>query len=346
MMYVRKIVPILIAAMFVGLAFLAFGTTLQQTSKQNLTGELRVKPKPEVKNVWLFYDDNGGQTSPSTELTPNDEMTLIIELNFSDSGGYIHNLTVIFYFDGTDYSGNPVTVDSSDNPAFHATYVWDNATGNWTVSPSPSTWAIDYQNSSGPADLGVNISGLKNITLVFTPGKTARFTTLGNWTIFVEVTDQDNPDLLYGTYNQTGYDCRFYLEMSIDATAFSFGHVPPGCENVSFNYTGGINITMITNDYWNITFNATGWYDGGVLVVNFSEFNSLLVDDDPVALEATETGLNPMWIKPSGVTWGSLQPPVDDINGRILRIWLFVTLPSDIPPGHYTTTLSITTSQA
>lgn len=341
----KKKVGILIVAMFVAVALTTFQISYQQ-QRQDLTGTLQVKQPPRVENVWLFSDDNGGTTTSSTELTPYDEMTLVIELNFSDPG-YVYNLTIIFYFSGTDYDGNPINVTSPDNPAFHATYVWDNATGNWTVSPSPSTWAIDYQNSSGVADLGTQISGLRNITLVFTPGKTARFTTNGNWTIYVKVTDQDNPDLLWGENSFSGYNARFYLEMTVDATAFDFGVLPPRCENISFNYTGGINVTVIVNDYWNITFNATGWYnETGALIVNFTEFNSLLVDDDSVAEETVETGLPPMWVNQLGATWGNLRPPTDDINGITISFWLFVTLPADIPSGKYSTTLSVITSQA
>ncbi len=339
----RKIVPILLAAMFVVMGITVFNITRQD--KQNLSGELWVKRSPQITSITLYDNDNGDLSSPvpTDELTPFDEMTLVINITFPDDG-YLYSVDVVFYH-------NLVGLNAPDNTSHHATYHWDRDIGDWSVSPSGTTWDVDTQNSSVPTD---KISGDDQIILVFTPSKIARYSSTGNWVIYVKITDLDNPTLLYGESELTSRKCKFYLEMSVDSTNFGFGYVPPGCENVSFNYTGGINITVITNYYWNLKLNATGWYnDTGHLIVNFSEFDSLLADDDPTCNEtkASETGLEPVWVKPgwsdpnypSG--WFNLAPSTDDITGTLIRLYLFVTLPSDIPYGHYTTTLSIITEQ-
>jgi len=332
--YVRKITPILLVAMFIAVGLTVFKVT-HQDEKQNLDGELWVKRAPNVTDIELFDDEDGGTTTPTTELTPNDEMTIRITVEFYDPTE-IYSVVVILYHDS-------VTRDSPDDPALHATIIWSKTTGTWTLSPSPSTWQLDTDNSSVP--LGTLV-GTQYIYVVFTPGKVARYSNVGNWVIYAKVTDADNPSALYGEREEPGYNCKYYLEMTVDSTNFGFGSVPPGCTNISFNYTGGINITVISNYWWRLTLNATGWYNNtGYLTVNFSEFDSLLADDDPNAVEATDSGiLAPMWVRPVGSYWDHLDPTPD--SGTLIHLYLFVTLPSDIPYGHYTTTMSIITSQS
>lgn len=332
----RKLVGILMIAVFVGLALTTLHMVLTE-QKQDLSGYVRVKRSPIVQAIELFYDDDGGTTSPSNELTPMDEMTIRITVNFTDPG-YIYSVKVIIYY---DLAG----IDASDNASHHVTIYWSSVTGTWSLSTGGSTtWALDTQNSSVP---DYQITGVDYIYVVFTPGKITRYSSTGNWVIYANVTDQDNPNLLYGENSLTGINCRYYLEMSVDATAFNFSSVPPGAANVSMSSPRSINITVISNYWWYLQLNATGWYNKSnptQLVVNFTEFNSLLADDDPNPEEATETGLNPMWVRPSGSLWQYLSPTPE--AGTLIHLYLFVTLPSDIPYGEYITTLSVVTGQS
>lgn len=325
-----KKIGIFLIAMFAFMAITSFYLTTQ--AKQNLTGSVSVKRAPIVEAIELFDDDDGGTTIPTTELTPMDEMTIRITVNFTDPG-YIYSVKVIIFYDA-------VGVDAPDNASHHVTISWYSGGGGWSLSAGGSTtWALDTTNSSVPT---YQISGIDYIYVVFTPGKIARYSATGNWVIYANVTDSDNPNLLYGENNVTGYNCRYYLEFSVDATTFDFGKVPPGVTNASMISPSSINVTVISNYYWNLTLNATGWYNASnptQLIVDFSLFNSLLADDDPYAEEATDSGtLIPKWIKPTGTSW-QLDPTPED--GTVVHIYLFVTLPSDIPYGDYVTTLSI-----
>jgi len=332
----RKIVGILIIAVFVGLAVSALYMSLSE-QKQNLSGYVRVKRAPIIEAIELFDDDNGGTTTPASELTPMDEMTIRITVNFTDPG-YIYSVKVIIYY---DLAG----LTAPDNASHHVTIYWSSVTDTWTLSAGGSTtWALDTKNSSVPL---YQISGIDYIYVVFTPGKITRYSATGNWVIYANVTDQDNPNLLYGENSLSGLNCRYYLEMSIDAASFNFSSVPPGATNVSLAYPNAINITVISNYWWYLQLNATGWYNKSnptQLVVNFTQFNSLLADDDPNPQEVAETGLDPMWVRPSGSIWQYLDPTPE--AGTVIHLYLFVTLPSDIPYGEYITTLSVVTGRS
>lgn len=335
----KKKVGIFLVAMFVVVALTTFHISYQQ-QKQNLSGYVKVKHSPNITAIELFDDEDGGTTTPTNELTPYDEMTIRITVELIDPAE-IYSVDVVIYHNLAGFT-------APDNASHHATIHWDKNVGTWSISPSGTTWDVDGVNSSVP--LGIQ-TGTIYIYVVFTPGKIARYSATGNWVIYANVTDSDNPTLLYDESELTNLNSKYYLEMYVDAAAFDFGSVPPGCTNVSFNYTGGINITVITNYWWRLQLNATGWYNASnpsQLVVNFSLFDSILADDDPIPDELTgsETGLAPFWVKPSGSYWDSLSPPTDDIVGTVIHLYLFVTLPTDIQPGDYVTTLSIVTSQS
>jgi len=334
---VKKIVGVLLVAMFVVVALTTFYVSYQD-EKQNLSGYVKVKHSPNITAIELFDDDDRGTTTPTSELTPNDEMTIRITVDLIDPTE-IYSVDVVIYHNLAGFT-------APDNASHHATIHWDKDVGSWSISPSGTTWDVDGINSSVP--LGTQV-GTIHIYVVFTPGKIARYSATGNWVIYAKVTDTDNPTLLYDEDQLTGLNCKYYLEMHVDAVAFDFGSVPPGCTNVSFNYTGGINVSVITNYWWRLTLNATGWYNTtDDLVVDFSTFDSILADDDPIPDEApsSETGLAPFWVKPSGSYWDSLSPPTDDLIGTVIHLYLFVTLPSDIDPGDYHTTLSVITAQS
>lgn len=331
----RKIVGAVLVVVVIGLAISTLYMSLSQLS-QNLTGTVRVKRSPVITTIELFDDDNGGTTTPTSELTPMDEMTIRVTLNFQDAG-YIYSVKVIIYY-------NLVGINAPDNASHHVTLYWSSITGTWTLSAGGSTtWALDTANSRVPQ---YQISGTDYILVVFTPGKITRFSNTGNWIIYANVTDRDNPSVLYGEGSLTGLNCRYYLEMGVDATSFDFGSVPPGAANISLYSPRSINVTVISNYWWYLRFNATGWYDAttGQLVVDFAQFNSLLADDDPYPRETRETGLVPIWIRPIGSLWDYLSPTPE--AGTIIRLHLFVTLPSDIPYGTYRTTLTITTGRS
>ena len=342
--HVKKIIPIIMVVLFVGMALLVFNNT-QQQQKHDLNGHVRVKHPPNITAIELFDDEDGGTTTPTTELTPFDEMTIRVAVDLVDPAE-IYSVDVYIYH-------SLVGLSAPDNASHHATIHWDKDTGTWTISAGASvTWAVDGVNSSVP--LGLQGPGTIYIFVVFTPGKITRYSNVGNWVIGVNVTDADNPNLIYDYDELTGLDCRFYLETSVDASAFDFGTVAQGCTNVSFNYTGGINISVIVNYWWYLKLNATGWYNDSRmypenLTVNFTEFNSLLADDDDSATEAAETGLSPFWVRPtypSGIPWDHLSPPDNDNTGTVIHLYLFVSLPSDIPFGDYYTLLSIVIAQS
>lgn len=335
MILLKKLTGIILVAALVGLAISTLYISLGLS--QNLTGSVRVKRSPVITAIELFSDDNGGTTTPTNELTPIDEMTIRITVNFQDPG-YIYSVKVIIYH-------NFVGISAPDNASHHVTIFWSSVTGTWTLSAGGSTtWAIDTANSYVPTG---QISGTDYIFVVFTPGKITRYSSTGNWVIYANVTDRDNPSVLYGENSLTGLNCRYYLEMSVDATSFDFGSVPPGAANISLYSPRCINVTVISNYWWFLQFNATGWYNASnpsQLVVDFTQFNSLLADDDPNPTERTETGLSPIWIRPTDSIWNYLSPTPE--AGTIIRLYLFVTLPSDIPYGTYVTTLTITTGMS
>ena len=279
----------------------------------------------------LFSDDNGGTTTTTSTLTPQDEMTLMINVTDPDGLNTLESVEVIIYHSSVGVSG-------TDDPVFHVSITWTSS-GGWAISPNSSTWALDTVNSSVPT---TGTSGA--IFVVFTPGKATRYSSTGEWTIYAKVTDSQGQ---YGENSLTSLNVAFYAELTVTTTSFNFGLVGPGVQNASLQdpSSGYITITVIANGNFGIKITGDGWYNStDYLVVSFDSFNSLLVDDDASPVEATETNRSPFWVQSASTVvnpqWSGFSPTTE--TSVSYNLYLFVTLPSNIPPGTYHTTITIT----
>lgn len=162
-----------------------------------------------VSKVMLFEDDNGGTTTQTTQMTPGNEMTLVVEV--SDADGFDDIYGVNFYLwdscTTTQYEG-------TDTPTDHAVYLWSNGSGWQLRGPLSSTWTIDKANCFIPA---TNTSATQTLKLVFTPGIVSRYEEWPNWRISVKV--------LSWTQNESGsreisVSNAFYSKINIEGVAF------------------------------------------------------------------------------------------------------------------------------
>ncbi|MGQ4834146.1 MAG: hypothetical protein ACP6IS_09685 [Candidatus Asgardarchaeia archaeon] len=322
------------SALFIALvSVLVLSLTTYWTIAQNsgsIPGYLTVSTPPSVDAITLFSDDDGGTTTTTSTLTPQDEMTLKVDISDPDGLDTLSSIQIVLYH-------SSVGVSDSDDPALHVTITWDTTNG-WSLSPS-STWSLDTEHSSVPT---TGTSG--SIYVVFTPGKVTRYSASGEWTIYVNVTDSQGQ---YGDGSLTNLNTAFYAELSVTTTSFNFGLVGPGVQNASLQdpTSGYITITVIANGNFGIKITGDGWYNSSDdLVVNFDSFNSLLVDDDGTPVEDPETGLNPFWVRSATTVtapqWDGFSPT--DESGTSYNLYLYVTLPSNLPAGDYHTTITIT----
>lgn len=314
------------------LAVTVVGYIISQ-STQNISGTVKVSAPPSIDAITLYDDDNGGTTTSTTTLTPTNEMTLVINVSDPDGLDTLSRIKVILYHSTLS------SVGDVDDPAMHATIIWDVNNG-WNISPSPSTWSLDVDNSSVPTS---GTSG--SIFVVFTPGKVARYSSAGDWVIYVEVQETVSGVSQSTNSSLTGIGCSFYAELAVSTTTFDFGLVSSGVQNASLQNPPNISLNIISNGYFGIKITGDGWYnESGYLTVNFTEFNSLLVDDDNSPTEGTESGLSPFWVRGENVAtspqWSNFAPTSE--SGTVVVIYLFVTLPSTIDPGTYTTTITVT----
>lgn len=187
---------------------------------------------PVVGSITLFNDDNGGTTTPTTQMSPNDEMTLAVEV--SDGDGFNDIYGVNFYI----WDSTTTTKDGTNTPTDYAIYQWSNTLGWRLVGPLSSTWTIDKVNCA----VGTITPSTGTLKLVFTPGKISRYEQDKNWRISINV--QSSIQSKDGD-GQIEISNAFYSEIGIDNKEGSFTSNPAGINDNPI--TSPINANIISN---------------------------------------------------------------------------------------------------
>ncbi len=328
MLKTRVVIGVLLGILFVSAIY---GVNYLYSSTTDGTGYVTVSTPPSISNVALYDSDNGSNlVSPNSTLTPNDPMTLVFNITDPDGLNTLKNITVIFYHSSTN-------VDGSDNVNTHATFFWSVSTNSWTVSPSPSTWAVNNSLSSVPT-MGSN----GRVILVFTPGKVALYSSSGEWSIYIRVYDQQGQ---FGESTTTNFNVASYAEIHLSVNTFNFGLVSPGVVNASLTepLEGYINVTVISNWNFDLMFTSTDWLnETGYSILDVDGNKSILADDDNnPAPQFPEVGQSPFYINKTVIApqWAGYS--YTDETGTTIRLYLWVTLPSNIPPGTYHIILTV-----
>ncbi|MEW6097461.1 MAG: hypothetical protein AB1567_13220 [bacterium] len=197
---------------------------------------------PVVSSVMLFEDDDGGTTTSTTQMSPNDEMTLVVEI--SDGDGFNDIWLIYFYI----WDSKNSEMKGTDTPTDHATYYWKE--GYWDIyGPLTSTWTIDKEHCTAPATTTIS-SATQTLKLVFTPGKISRYEEDKNWKIKVEVQSYTGS---FG-YNEIEISNAYYSEIAIDNKE---GYFTSNFASTDDNpLTSPINATIISNATFTIQIKA------------------------------------------------------------------------------------------
>ncbi|GEM_PF-5314647 len=227
-------------------------------------GVYPVIAQPAVSNVSLYFDDNGGVTTPASALTPTDEETLSFQISHGSGLSALRTIDVYFYHSNISFSG-------SEEPSRRAHYTGTINSGQiaWNVDdPHDSSWGLDENNSTRTLSGGAAMI----VSLVFTPARIARFSGTTRWRCKVKITDSVGAT---NTIPQIiSLNAQEHIEVYADVSSLAFVH---GTNNAQkqplyraynqINGKGYINLLVYANvdykllsiiDHYNLT-NSAGY---------------------------------------------------------------------------------------
>jgi len=199
---------------------------------------------PQVSEIMLYEDDNGGTTTQTTQMTPNDEITLVTEI--SDGDGFEDIYSVNFYI----WDGITTTKDGADNSSNHATYQWSKLLGWRLIGTLSSTWTIDKVNCTA-ATITPSTGILK---LVFTPGKVSRQEEDKNWKISINIQSYTQSVPFDTIQAEIAVSNAYYNEIGIDKKEAFFNSNLAGTNDNPLPYS--IHVNIISNATYTLQIKA------------------------------------------------------------------------------------------
>ncbi|MDI6735101.1 MAG: hypothetical protein QME42_02745 [bacterium] len=270
---------------------------------------------PVVSKVILFEDDNGGTTTQTTQMTPGNEMTLVVEV--SDADGFKDIYGVNFYL----WDSLTTTQYAADTPTDHAVYLWSNNSGWQLRGPLSSTWTIDEANCFLPA---TNTIATQTLKLVFTPGIISRYEEEANWKISVKVSSW--------TQSASGLDGinvsnAFYSEINIDGIVFFPSNFAGTNDNPS-----QLNLNLIANGTYTLKNRAGDFVsEGGTIFL-----------PGPLGYALTNTVTEQTTITTTEQIIGTYS--ITSEQGATQTMYLWLDYPSGKHSGSYTSQLYLKTT--
>jgi len=268
---------------------------------------------PQVNQIILYEDDNGGTTTPTIQMTPSDEMTLVIEV--SDGDGFEDIYGVNFYiwnFDTTTQNGTNTSTD-------HVTYQWSQRFGWKLVGPIGSSWRIDEVNCT-VATITTSTGTLK---LVFTPGKISRQGE--NWRISINLQSLNQSSPLDAIQGERKISNAYYREINIDNKNLFF---EPNFAGTNDNpITSPINLNIIANATFTLHLKAD----------DFIGESSIISLPGPLGYALTNTVTSQTIISTISQTIGTYAMTSEE--GTTKSIYLWLDYPEGLLIGTYTSRL-------
>ena len=280
---------------------------------------------PEILAINLYNTSWAEVTS----IDPYVEYWLNVTIRHNNTLYSLENITYYFYADGYSW-------DSADDPNTHATFLWDNSTKQYSlVGPTSTTWGVNTANCRVPDQSQTQ----GTFTLAFNASKVAL---QGTW--YVNVTVWGAQDLSNSSVKS--FTVNFYAEISLTDTSFTFSNIQPGTANNSLTSPtdGDIDFAVICNAQYNVSYYTNGNWTTNGDVIDITNTNYFIGDDDSNPTEATETGIDPFAIHPTPdkvTPYANQAVTQDDINGDAFATYLFQTVPEGTASGTYTLTLYI-----
>ncbi|MFH1561836.1 MAG: hypothetical protein ABIF11_00245 [Nitrospirota bacterium] len=271
---------------------------------------------PVVGSITLFKDDNGGTTTSTTEMTPNDEMTLVVEVGYELGFNKIY--CVKFYI----WASETTRVRGTDTPTDHATYLWGNTSVWKLVGPLSSTWTID----EGNCKVATTTTSTGTFKLVFTPGKVSRYDQDKNWQISINVQPTGGPsfDTIQGEMNVSN---AFYSQTNIDKDAFFTSNFAGTNDNPS-----QLNLNIIANGTYTLKTRAEDFVgEGGTISL-----------PGPLGYALTNTVTSQATITTTEQIIGTYS--ITSEQGATQSLYLWLDYPVGLHSGTYNSRLSLKTS--
>ena len=242
--------------------FTGFGAT-----EDEATGSFQLNAAPSLSGV--DYQTDG--YSPTGTLTP--DASTYFRLNFTISHSAtmadLDNVT-IWMFDDSIYGA---TYNTSAANGFNLTeFTWIQSTSTYSVSDQGALtgWTVDNDTSDHPATTDTSFT----FSMRFRLSKACRYCTDFNASVHVYDDDEEADYASESglvTVNQN-------FEITYSASTFSWGSAV--LENSNNNTHGALTLTVLSNDQWQISINATDFNATGESDVDIEAQNILAWDED------------------------------------------------------------------
>jgi hypothetical protein len=209
----------------------AFYGSLRDSSHVTVTPALL----PSISQI-VLRDRMGASVNA---LAPSDTMFLDVTLADGDGFKDITGLDLSLY-----YQGHP---GDTGAPAYHALYRWRRgALPSWSlVEPMGTSWVILPAQCA--IDTVTNSTSPQTARLAFVPGRIARATSAGLWSVGVTVPSATPPDTAAAT--RSSIDCATRFELASADTAGAFNSGRPGALTLPLRLPadGSLTLTLLAN---------------------------------------------------------------------------------------------------
>ncbi len=276
-----------------------------------------------ITTIALYDDENGATTTPTTTMTPTDEMTLTF--NITDAS--LKELSITIYDSAQTTESACYNTDIIESASRCAWIEWKNNSGEElfaSIRPTQTTWAIDKPNSY--------ISTTQESKFVFTPSRSSRYTDAATWTIYISANNGTEEKTTTLTINNT-----YYLTQQVSKSSVLFEPGKLGTDNhhLAQIESNGYDLTYIP-----LTIISNAPYNWKAKSTNFTGAGTINVEANTLGAALTDTPLHQLYIDTTYTDIQTSHPPTTD-SGDQKQLFLWLDYPPSDPDTTYTASLSL-----
>ena len=275
-----------------------------------------------ITSLTLHEDENGATTTPTTTMTPTDEMTLA----FNITAASLKELSITIYDSAQTTESACYNTDIIESASRCAWVEWKNNSGEEifaSLRPTQTSWAIDKPNSL------ITTSSLSRF--VFTPARSSRYTDASTWTIYIRANNGTEERTRSITLNNT-----YYLTQTVSKSSVMF---EPGQKNTINHHLAQLESNGYDLTYIPLTIISNAPYNWKAKSTNFTGAGTINVEASTLGAALTDLPQNQLYLDTTYIDIQAANPPTTDTGDqKQLFLWL------DYPPGDPDTTYSATLS--
>ena len=275
-----------------------------------------------ITTLALYEDEDGAKLTPTTTMTPADEMTLAF--NITDAS--LKELSITIYDSAQTTESSCYNTDNQQSANRCAWIEWKNNSGEEifaNIRPTQTSWAIDNSNS--------HISTTQESLFVFTPSKSSRYTDTSTWTIYLRANNGTEEKTKTITLNNT-----YYLTQLVSKSSVQFEPARKNTNNhpLSELKSNGYDLTYIP-----ITIISNAPYNWKAKSTDFTGLSTINVSNNTLGSALTDSPQNQLYLSTTYIDIETSNPPTTD-SGDQKQLFLWLDYPGD-PDTTYTASLTL-----